>query len=70
MIAALKELEIIKGDLSQHLRILRSVGVVETERRGKEIYCSLVPPEVKTACGLMREDLRRQTELSQMIHSY
>ncbi|MFN7992446.1 MAG: metalloregulator ArsR/SmtB family transcription factor [Bryobacteraceae bacterium] len=47
-------------NISQHLSILRSAGVVTTRRDGKQIYCSLTLPEVKQACQLIRDVLRAQ----------
>ncbi len=52
-------LGISKPNLSQHLRILRTVGAVVTRRNGKHIYCALAFPEIKQTCGLIREVLRR-----------
>jgi DNA-binding transcriptional ArsR family regulator len=47
-------------NVSQHLSILRSAGVVTTRREGKQVYCSLTLPEVKQACQLIRDVLRAQ----------
>lgn len=47
-------------NVSQHLSILKSAGVVTTRRDGKQIYCSLTLPEVKEACQLIRNVLRAQ----------
>ena len=47
-------------NVSQHLSILKSAGVVTTRRDGKQIYCSLTFPEVKQACSLIRDVLRAQ----------
>jgi DNA-binding transcriptional ArsR family regulator len=47
-------------NISQHLAILKAAGVVATRRDGKQIFCSLTLPEVKQACGLIREMLRAQ----------
>jgi len=47
-------------NVSQHLSILKSAGVVTTRRAGKQIYCSLTLPEVKQACQLIRDVLRAQ----------
>src|SRR5262249_6011838 len=47
-------------NVSQHLAILKNAGVVKTRREGKQIFCSLAIPEVKTACSLIREVLRAQ----------
>lgn len=48
------------ANLSQHLAVLKSAGVVSTRREGKQVFCSLTLPEVKDACQLIREVLRAQ----------
>ena len=53
-------LKISAPNVSQHLAILKSAGIVSTRRSGKQIYCSLTIPEVKTACQLIRDVLRAQ----------
>jgi DNA-binding transcriptional ArsR family regulator len=52
-------LGVSKANLSQHMAILRSAGTVVTRRKGKHVYCALAYPEVKQACLLIREVLRR-----------
>ncbi|MGO8733581.1 MAG: ArsR/SmtB family transcription factor [Terriglobia bacterium] len=52
-------LGVSKANLSQHSGILRNVGTVVTRRKGKQVYCALTFPEIKQACGFMREVLRR-----------
>ena len=52
-------LKVSKANLSQHLAILRSTGTVVTRRQGKHVICVLAFTEVKQACSLMREVLRR-----------
>jgi len=47
---------------SQHLAALRSVGLVEPERRGREIRYRLTDPDVILACALMRGVLQRRLE--------
>ena len=54
------ELGLSAPNISQHLAILKAAGVVTTRREGKQIFCSLTIPEVKQACGLIREVLRAQ----------
>src|SRR5260370_33814648 len=54
------ELGLSAPNVSQHLAILKAAGVVTTRRKGKHILCSLTIPEVKQACGLIREVLRAQ----------
>lgn len=55
-----EELGVSKANMSQHLSVLRSAGVVATRRNGKQVYCALAIPEVKNACSLLREVLRSQ----------
>jgi DNA-binding transcriptional ArsR family regulator len=52
-------LGVSKANLSQHMAILRSAGTVVTRRKGKHVYSALAYPEVKQACLLIREVLRR-----------
>jgi DNA-binding transcriptional ArsR family regulator len=47
-------------NLSQHLSILKAAGVVVTRREGRKVFCSLPIPEVKQACDLINNVLRRQ----------
>jgi ArsR family transcriptional regulator len=51
-------LNVSAANTSQHLAILKSAGIVSTRREGKQIYCALAIPEVKTACVLIRDVLR------------
>lgn len=53
-------LRISKTNMSQHMAVLKSVGVLSTRREGKQVYCSLALPEVKQACQLIRKVLRAQ----------
>lgn len=58
-VSALQEaLGITPANVSQHLAILRAAGVIATRRDGKQIFCSLAIPQVKQACGLIRDVLR------------
>lgn len=54
------ELGLSAPNISQHLAILKAAGVVTTRREGKQTFCSLTIPEVKQACGLIRQVLRAQ----------
>jgi len=60
-------LGISRTNLSQHLAVLRSAGVVATRREGKQIHCSLAIPEVKQACTLIRNVLRAQIRHGQRL---
>jgi len=54
------ELGISKANLSQHLALLKSAGIVSASRFGKELYCSLARPEVAQASKLLRRIMRSQ----------
>ena len=47
-------------NVSQHLAILKSAGIVSTRREGKQTVYFLAIPEVKDACKLLRDVLRAQ----------
>jgi ArsR family transcriptional regulator len=55
-------LEISKANLSQHMAVLKSAGIVAVRRNGKQIYYSLAIPEVKQACLIVRKVLYAQIE--------
>ncbi len=51
---------ISQPNASQHLALLRSSGLVEIERNGREIRYQLTDPEVMVACSVMRGFLQRR----------
>jgi DNA-binding transcriptional ArsR family regulator len=54
-------------NVSQHLAVLRSAGIVEADRSGREVHYRLADPDVMVACSLMRAVLqRRLTRLAEM----
>jgi ArsR family transcriptional regulator len=53
-------LGISQPNASQHLGLLRSVGLVDLQRIGREARYSLADPEVITACAIMRGVLQRR----------
>lgn len=63
-----KELGITKANLSQHVAILKAVGIVGSRRKGKQVYFSLLMPEVKSACRLIRDVLRAQIRHGQRLN--
>lgn len=52
-----KAMDIPPANLSQHLSVLRSYGVLVTRREGQFIYYRVVNRKVSDACSLMRESL-------------
>ena len=53
-------LGISKANLSQHLVILKSAGLVATRREGKQLQCGIAIPEVKQATLAFRNVLKAQ----------
>jgi DNA-binding transcriptional ArsR family regulator len=47
-------------NISQHLAVLRSTGLVDAERDGREVRYRLADPDVVIACDLMRSVLQRR----------
>jgi ArsR family transcriptional regulator len=62
-----EELGISKANLSQHVTVLKSAGVILRRRQGKRVYFSLAMPEVKSACQLIRNVLRAQIRNGQRL---
>jgi DNA-binding transcriptional ArsR family regulator len=57
--------------VSQHLAALRTAGLVEAVRDGREVRYKLSDPEIVAACDLMRQVLiRRIARLGDMAASY
>ena len=54
------DLDLSQPNVSQHLAVLRSVGIIEATREGREVRYRLADPEVMVACGLMRRVLERR----------
>ncbi len=47
-------------NISQHLSVLKSAGLVDAERDGREVRYRLSDPDVVVACGVMRSVLQRR----------
>ena len=63
--------EIPQPTVSQHLAALRTAGLVEAVRTGREVRYQLVDPEIVAACDLMRQVLiRRMARMGDMAASY
>ena len=59
-----------KANLSQHMGVLRSKGVILTRREGINIYYRIASPKIIQACNLMREVLLEQLqEKGKMVSS-
>ena len=54
------QMGIAQPNLSQHLALMRSAGVVEAERNGREVRYRLADSDIVAACELMRGVLQRR----------
>ena len=54
------ELGLSQPNASQHLSVLRSSGLVDADRDGREVRYRLADPDVMVACGIMRAVLERR----------
>lgn len=54
------ELGMTQPNVSQHLAVMRAVGVVEAERIGRDVRYRLVDPDIVVACELIRGVLQRR----------
>ncbi|MBI2656640.1 helix-turn-helix transcriptional regulator [Candidatus Woesearchaeota archaeon] len=49
-----------QANISQHLGIMKSKGIVESSRKGKNIYYKLVNPKIIKAFDIIREALAQK----------
>lgn len=54
-------IEAPKANISQHLAVLRSQGLVESERQGSRVVYSLCHPKVIDAVDVLRQVMREET---------
>ena len=54
------ELGASQPNVSQHLAVLRTAGLVESVRDGRDVRYRLTDPDVLRACDLMRNVLQRR----------
>jgi ArsR family transcriptional regulator, virulence genes transcriptional regulator len=55
-----EEMGISQPNVSQHLALMRSAGLVDTERDGREVHYRLSDPQIIVACETMRGVLMRR----------
>jgi len=66
----IKRIGLSKANLSQHMGVLRSRGVILTRREGVNIYYRIANPKILQACHLIREVLFEQLkEKGKMVSS-
>ncbi|MHB9112335.1 MAG: ArsR/SmtB family transcription factor [Thermoleophilia bacterium] len=62
-----EDLGVAKGNLAQHLALLRQRQVVVTRREGVNVYYSVVDPKIIQACELMRSVLLNQLKATEKL---
>jgi len=66
----IEKIGLSKANLSQHMSVLKSKGVILTRREGVNIYYRIANPKIIQACHLMREVLLEQfQEKGKMVSS-
>ena len=58
----LEQTGLSKANLSQHMAVLKSKGVIITRKEGINIYYCIANPKIIQACNLMKEVLQEQLE--------
>ena len=56
----LRKTGLLKANLSQHLALMRSQGIVKARKAGLAVYYQIANPKIVKACDLMREVLFEQ----------
>lgn len=60
-------LGVAKGNLSQHLAILKQRQIVGTRREGINVYYYVTDPKIIQACELMRSVLLNQLKVTERL---
>lgn len=58
-------LGISQSNLSQHLALMRQVGILTTRKQGTSIYYSVTNPKINQACDMVRAVLLDQLKQKQ-----
>ncbi len=64
-----KTLGLRQANVSQHLAVMRSKGVLKTRKVGTSIYYSVSNPKIVQACDLMRQVLMEQLKENEKLVS-
>lgn len=65
----LRTLKIPKTNLSQHLAVLKEVGILHTRKAGQFQYVSLALPKIKDACAIVKSVLREKLDREELRHA-
>ena len=63
----IKKTKLSQANISQHLSIMKSKGIVTSNRKGKNIYYRLINPKIIKAFDIIREVLEERLQNSKNI---
>jgi len=67
----LRKTGLLKANLSQHLAVMRSKGIIKARKEGLTVYYRIANPKVVRACDLMREVLmERLAESGKLLRRF
>jgi ArsR family transcriptional regulator len=71
----MRETGLSKVNISQHMNVLKSKGVIVSRREGQQLFYSISNPKIIQACTLMREVLvdqhrEREKDVSRMVNAF
>ena len=58
-----------QSNTSQHLAILRRIGIISPRKEGSTVYYKLVNPKIAEACDLVHEVIAEQLQSRQLLSS-
>ena len=71
----MRETGLSKVNISQHMNVLKSKGVIVSRREGQHLFYSIANPKIIQACNLMREVLvdqhrEREKAVFRMVNEF
>ncbi len=63
----IEKTKLSQANISQHLSIMKSKGIVTSNRKGKNIYYRLINPKIIKAFDIMREVLAEKLRKNEKI---
>jgi ArsR family transcriptional regulator len=58
-----------QSNTSQHLAVLRKIGIISPRKEGSTVYYSLVNPKIAEACDLVHEVIAEQLRSKHILSS-
>ena len=62
----IKKTQLSQANISQHLSIMKSKGIVTSNRKGKNIYYKLMNPKIIKAFDIIREVLEEKSRKNRL----